>query len=379
MQNINVYIIVEPSYQQTPWWRETKDGLDEEIKKSKLEPVYFYTEKFPFIQKHGFIILLGATLSWVNRMVLESMKTDLKIVLASIEPVNPHLRLCYITSDRKRSMSDVVRYLYSIKRRKPAYFGISPEAVTDVRRYEGFIEMSRLLDIPADETDVYYCLDDMDECMSRFIPRASRYDAVICNNDMTAVFFLARCKKNGIQIPQDLYLVGFGNSLLGRCCVPDITTSTLDLLELGQLAITLGLYSYNHPKAVYSSTIISSRIIVRGSTERIYTDQKLITDETVAVKVNATNKSLVKGMSMQAICRLENFLSHSNEIDFDIINALKDDASYAQIAERLFIADNTLRYHIERMYQKLGVKSRKEFEDVILQYIGNTNQLLNKS
>lgn len=377
MKEINVNIIVEPSYQQTPWWRETKEGIDEEVKQSKLISLYSYTDKITSI-KQGFSILLGATSSWINNMISESLKAGIRTILASTEPVDPFSGLSYITPDRKTSMSDVVQYLYLTGRRKMAYFGINPEAIADVHRYEGFIEKTRILGIPVKETDIYYCSDNMDDCIKEFISCAEQYDAVICNNDMTAVYFLAQCKKIGISVPRDLYLVGFGNSLLGRCCVPNLTTSILDLFELGRQAVLLGLYLYQHPKTITCVSTIASRIIIRESTEKIAVNQNLITENFGVVKDNISYKSLAKGRNMQTIYELENFLSSCSKLDFEIIYALKEDISYAQIAEKLFIADNTLRYHIERIYRNLGVKSRKDFSNAILRYIDNIYGILDK-
>lgn len=50
----------------------------------------------------------------------------------------------------------------------------------------------------------------------------------------------------------------------------------------------------------------------------------------------------------------------------DIANELKKGFSNREIAEALFITDDAVKFHLTRIYRKLGVKSRAEAIVLIL-------------
>lgn len=60
-----------------------------------------------------------------------------------------------------------------------------------------------------------------------------RYDAIFCCNDLMAMGCISACKKLQIQIPQDLALIGFDNTLLSKYCSPMLTTVDQHMHLLG--------------------------------------------------------------------------------------------------------------------------------------------------
>jgi len=57
----------------------------------------------------------------------------------------------------------------------------------------------------------------------------------------------------------------------------------------------------------------------------------------------------------------------------DILFELRDGASNQQIAERLFLSENTVKHHIHSILEKLGVENRREAGKLALQMDGKKN------
>ena len=49
--------------------------------------------------------------------------------------------------------------------------------------------------------------------------------------------------------------------------------------------------------------------------------------------------------------------------ELDVIRLIKQGDSYTDIAKKLFMADTTVKWHMKNIFQKTGVKSRKQIEN----------------
>ncbi|HBP37144.1 MAG TPA: hypothetical protein DD640_00050 [Clostridiales bacterium] len=63
-----------------------------------------------------------------------------------------------------------------------------------------------------------------------------RPDAVITTSDMYAIGAMRAIKENGLAIPEDVSVVGFDNSDLSRYVQPPLTTFSLPLRRMGEMA-----------------------------------------------------------------------------------------------------------------------------------------------
>ena len=60
--------------------------------------------------------------------------------------------------------------------------------------------------------------------------------AVFCSSDLLAAGLLIEAAVQGVRIPDDLAICGFGDLEIGRAMEPALTTVSVDGAEMGQLA-----------------------------------------------------------------------------------------------------------------------------------------------
>ena len=57
--------------------------------------------------------------------------------------------------------------------------------------------------------------------------------ALLCGNDLLAMAALRACRARGASVPEEVSLVGFGDSLLARCSAPALTSVRVSAEEIG--------------------------------------------------------------------------------------------------------------------------------------------------
>lgn len=95
-------------------------------------------------------------------------------------------------------------------------------------------------------------------------------DGIFITNDFVAAIFMQTLKEHGIQIPQDIAVVGFNNDVISRIVEPHLTTIDYPGIDLGQIAAK-NLISHLKGESDLRQTstiIVRSELLVRASSLR---------------------------------------------------------------------------------------------------------------
>ncbi len=130
----------------------------------------------------------------------------------------------YICRDQKHAMKLHVDRIHSIHGpdAKIAYLHFERIPGVSKSRYEGFLEHR-----PRSDTYTVSSLGDIDDRFFSWL-RSGGYRALICFNDVLAVYAYQAALHRSIRIPEDLALAGFDNSPVRR-----LTEKPIDSVELG--------------------------------------------------------------------------------------------------------------------------------------------------
>ncbi|WP_114778527.1 LacI family DNA-binding transcriptional regulator [Botryobacter ruber] len=96
-------------------------------------------------------------------------------------------------------------------------------------------------------------------------------DGIFVSNDTCAASCMARLKKAGIKIPQDIAVVGFNNDFISTLVEPNLSTINYPGHEMGEVAVRNMLYQLSGASEVMLSNKITliSELIIRESSLRI--------------------------------------------------------------------------------------------------------------
>lgn len=101
--------------------------------------------------------------------------------------------------------------------------------------------------------------------MQQLLALPQRPQAVFVGNDAMAVGAYQALYQAGLQIPQDMALVGYDDIELARYMTPPLTTIHQPKDELGELAIDVLIHRMADPQQIQQRVQLTPELVVRGS------------------------------------------------------------------------------------------------------------------
>jgi LacI family transcriptional regulator, gluconate utilization system Gnt-I transcriptional repressor len=149
---------------------------------------------------------------------------------------------------------------------------IGGDADRDTRgtdRREGFVaamkghglDASRLIDAGAPPISMREGAD----AMGRLLDRLPDTQAVICVSDLSAFGALTECQRRGVQVPEDIWIAGFGDYEISGIAVPTLTTINPFPREIGARAAALILEVLDGRQSGPAVVAIRPELLIRQS------------------------------------------------------------------------------------------------------------------
>lgn len=178
-----------------------------------------------------------------------------------------------IEMDYIGAMKKVMEYLYGLGHRRIAYLsGLGRNLEYDLR-IKGYLDMVRKLELPCgdalliDGKKPYSTgMADGYRYASQLLQTGEEFTAVVCVNDLMALGAMKAFKEKGVDIPEEISVVGFDGIEFGEYWEPGLTTMSMDKEELGKKAFDM-LYS-NITQGCTSYHECHMELVVRSSTAR---------------------------------------------------------------------------------------------------------------
>ncbi|MEI4968163.1 HTH-type transcriptional regulator GalR [Aeromonas caviae] len=111
-------------------------------------------------------------------------------------------------------------------------------------RLQGYLDALQEYNIPVDERLISRGSPDElggEAAMTELLSRGQQMTAVVCYNDSMAAGALSVLSDNGIDVPQDLSLVGFDDVLISRYLRPRLTTVRYPIIAMATQAAELAI------------------------------------------------------------------------------------------------------------------------------------------
>ncbi len=356
-----IYVITEPNYKNSIWCRQTVSGIKHCAKQKRYEIVITDPESVTKSMTKT-VILIGTSTSWMEKTHEKLNLLGIHTIIISYRPENGLDNTSLVLIDHISAARLCMDYLCACKRENIALYGINPNSSADKVKEKCFLE--RFTD-----KDVYYNNGNLKECFSEFAQNIKKYNSVICSNDIAAVSLIKNLDSESIKVPEDMFVISFGNTLIGKCFNPGITSVSLNHSELGIQAVRISSYITRSSVPLSVTIKIPSELKVNKTT-----DFSLPSFSPPRKTYAGRDIDFYEDKTVNEIINIENLLNDCEEIDFCILKFIIEEKTYEEIASLLFSSENTVKYRAKRMMKLLKIDSKPEFAKLISQYV-DKNQL----
>jgi DNA-binding LacI/PurR family transcriptional regulator len=192
----------------------------------------------------------------------------MKVPIVLINNEHPGEFIHSVSIDNLRAGRDATRHLVELGHKRIGYAGNQFGLQADTDRFSGYRQIIEEADIGFAPELVVHGDGGPEAGMratSRLLALADPPTAVFCFNDMQALGALRAARERGLNVPDDLSVVGLDDLYLSSYTLPPLTTVQQPMHEMGRLAaqILLELLSGKNPD---SRITLAGKLVVREST-----------------------------------------------------------------------------------------------------------------
>lgn len=137
-------------------------------------------------------------------------------------------------------------------------------------RTDGYLKALKTNDIKVDE-NLIVKIEDIDNCSDQIenLIANNEIDAVFAVNELFAVTAIKAAKNVGIQVPENLAIIGFTDGIISKYSSPSITTVSQNGIKMGGKAAKMlieRLESEEEEEEHYKTEVIETHLVIREST-----------------------------------------------------------------------------------------------------------------
>ena len=365
---MTVYTLIEENYKNSIWCRQTLSGMRYAVKKKRYELTIFESKEDALLtlkeNDAKIILLLGTSQKFMLDAYEYFTKENIHCVFISCQPDKLLKNTSSVLIDHSFATHACLTYLSDCKKDKTALYGINPDSFADNVKKECFISEKN-------EKDIYYNEGNLEKCFNQFFPNIKNYNSVICANDIAAISLIKNLTEKGFNVPKDIFVISFGNTVLGKYFEPSVTSVTLNFADLGNQAVLIYSYLTKSDTEVNITLKIPCEITAGKTTDFISPAKS----GNKALSSPPKTADFYDDETVYKINNIESLLNECEDIDFKILYLLLEGKKYEEISAVLFSSENTVKYRIKRMMKFVMAESKNEFVEIISSYI-DKNRLI---
>lgn len=353
---MRIPVLVQPDFRGSLWCRQILEGLSAEAARKKYGLCFFESadalpEALLAHLPSRLALVVGTAVSWVPgvQQALSDRGVGTVLIGCAREGL-PGVRGA-LGGDPSNVIRGILGYLRGCGRTRPALYGINPNSDSDEHYRRAFVQQCGA---PDPDACVFYNRADLARCFEDFYARRAGFDAVFCPNDPAAVSLQNRLSARGVRLPEELYIIGSGNSHLCSLVRPTLSSFTLDNGLGARRALDLYVFLLRQPPEVCVDLYGEGRLCPRESTG----GHPWNPAPAAPCARSADPVDFYSDPEAAALLSAEAFLAQLEPLDFELLALLRAGRPLEPAADGLHTTASTLRYRLKRMESLSGTSGR---------------------
>lgn len=184
--------------------------------------------------------------------------------LGTVGPYSANIRVHYT-----RGIRQAINHLHELGHTEIAFIS-GPERLRSARvRREAFINALHSHGLrPEQMVEANHKIDGGMAAARKLLEQGRRPTALLCSNDLTAIGAMGAVRAAGLQVPQDVSVIGFDDIYFSSLTTPPLTTVGIPRDEMGRLAFRALHEILRTQKRQGAEYMVRTKLIVRESTAK---------------------------------------------------------------------------------------------------------------
>lgn len=259
-----------------PYFPEVARGVQDVAEENKYSVILCNTDRVRGRELRFLKALRG---QWVDGLILNPSEVtsgdlqdlqDAQIPVVLIGSQIDHPDLDVVMVDNVQGAYDAVSHLIDLGHRRIGLVGGQRAASSGEQRFQGYIRALADHDIPVDEeiiTEGRFTREGGYESMKRLLALQSPPTAVFASSDVMAIGALMAIQEQGLQVPNDVSLVGFDDIAEASTTTPRLTTVSQPKYQTGEVAAQLLFDRVEGASpGERQKIVLSHQLVIRDST-----------------------------------------------------------------------------------------------------------------
>lgn len=174
-----------------------------------------------------------------------------------------------VSSDDVAGSTHAVQYLLDLGHRRILHLSGAERHLTAVRRRQGYYAAHEQSGLEVDPALTIITDQDAPSgyaSTKSAIERSLNFSAILAHNDYVAAGSHLAAFEAGLNVPDDVSIVGYAGERIGRFSTPPLTTVSQPIEEIGRRAVCSLVGQLDHCEPPGGEILLSQRLLVRGST-----------------------------------------------------------------------------------------------------------------
>ena len=268
----NVIGLIMPDIAQ-PYSVAVMRGVNQAIAKLNYDLIVYTTgdiRKYATPDQESYYVsLLNGSITdglIVVTLAATSFSTAAPVVV--IDPNNESPKCPAIISTNREGALEAMEYLTNLGHHRIGYITGRLDLVSANRRLQGYQDGLVAAGIPVDENLIEigdYSTETAVDCTRRLLSLDDPPTAIFASNDMSAMGAYQAAHDAGIQIPEDISIIGFDNLRESYYLNPKLTTIDQFIPKMGTIAVEMIVKLVNGEPLTTDLYKIQTRLVVRDS------------------------------------------------------------------------------------------------------------------
>ncbi|WP_407272693.1 LacI family DNA-binding transcriptional regulator [Radiobacillus sp. PE A8.2] len=202
----------------------------------------------------------------INKVKLNELAANYPIIQCS--EYDQDGAIAYVAINNELAAYHAVKHLIKLGHKKIALVNSDERFLYARERRQGYEKALKEFNIPVQKQFIYNTKDvgfeDGQQAMKKLLDQDNRPTAVFAVSDILAIGVMKQIHTSGLQVPNDIALIGFDKISFSNMTHPTLTTISQPMFKMGAMAATM-MIDKLQGKSI-ESVVLEHELIIREST-----------------------------------------------------------------------------------------------------------------